>query len=99
MTAIIKEMRQLCQQRGDVRFLVVRIPRLEVKSEAGDLSTWKAKLHREGIEFLDLKSKFDTFVRETNGDRKSYFIPIDRHPNPRYTTLITKWLLDYLNET
>ena len=99
MTALIKEMRQMCRQRGDFRFLVVRIPRMEMKSEVGDLSNWKAELSREGIEFLDFKSKFDTYVHETGDDRKSFFISVDTHPNPRYTVLISKWLLDYLNET
>ena len=99
MAALIKEMHQICQQRGDIRFLVVHVPRIEVESQVGDLSVWKAGLTRKGIEILDFRSKFDTYIRETGDDRKSYFIPGDGHPGPRYTALISKWLLDYLNET
>ena len=100
MTALLKEMRQMCRKRGDSRFLVIRIPRVEMRSEVGDLSSWKAELSRECIEFLDLKNKFDTYVLENGLDRKSYFLdPLDCHPNPQYTALVSKWLLDYLHGT
>ena len=76
------------------RFVVVVLP----MKDGFDRPASDAVIRQlQGIEVLDLKSRFDQHLIKSGESADAYFDQASEHPNPRLARLLAGWLAEYIN--